>query len=87
MSHSQTVTLAEDTAVGFMLYDSDATDLDLGIHGKLHYAITAGNPGNVQFVIDENDGRVFVGSFLDFDTAPLSYTLTLTVYDNDGQVT
>ena len=30
--------------------------------------------------------QVSVGSFLDYDTAPTSYTLTLTVYDDDGAV-
>ena len=80
--NSSTVTLKENIAVGSAIYNANATDLDAGEHGDLLYAIAEGNPDDSTFLIDSDTGLVTVGRSLDYDTAPSTYTLNITVIDN-----
>ncbi|KAK3101524.1 hypothetical protein FSP39_004214, partial [Pinctada imbricata] len=73
-----THSLAEDTAVGALVFTVTAQDDD--IDTVISYSITGGNDGS--FVIDSSAGSIFLAKFLDRETTP-SYTLTLTA--NNGQ--
>lgn len=62
------------------MFDANATDLDTGLDGQLEYTITGGLNGGIDFTIDLQEGRVFVGAELDRETRDL-YVLNLTVKD------
>ncbi|GFO15617.1 protocadherin fat 4, partial [Plakobranchus ocellatus] len=82
-SSSDSVSIEEDTPVGTLVYDANATDTDSGSDGTITYRIASGVPGN-EFIIDESTGRLFVGSMLDFDTAPTSYSIIVEAEDGAG---
>ncbi|KAK2158072.1 hypothetical protein LSH36_178g06015 [Paralvinella palmiformis] len=83
-STTTSVVLAEDTPVGTLIYDGNATDADSGAPGVLKYYLVSGDPSGSTFLIDPDSGKLVLGSYLDYDTSPQSYTLTLDVYDNSG---
>lgn len=62
------------------MFDANATDSDTGLDGQLEYTITGGLNGGIDFTIDLQEGRVFVGAELDRETRDL-YVLNLTVTD------
>ena len=62
------------------MFDANATDSDTGLDGQLEYTITGGLNGGIDFTIDLQEGRVFVGAELDRETRDL-YVLNLTVND------
>ena len=65
---------------GSQVFDANATDSDTGLDGQLEYTITGGLNGGIDFTIDLQEGRVFVGAELDRETRDL-YVLNLTVKD------
>ena len=65
---------------GSKVFDANATDSDTGLHGQLEYSITGGLNGGIDFTMDLQEGRVFVGAELDRETRDL-YVLNLTVKD------
>ena len=65
---------------GSRVFDANATDSDTGLHGQLEYSITGGLNGGIDFSMDLQEGRVFVGAELDRETRDL-YVLNLTVKD------
>ena len=73
------IMLAESAGQGHVVARVRALDVDSSSpNNQVSYAITAGNTGNV-FDIDDNGAiTVASGATLDFDTAPTSYTLTIT---------
>ncbi|KAJ7379361.1 hypothetical protein OS493_016595 [Desmophyllum pertusum] len=62
------------------VFDANATDSDTGPHGQLDYSITSGLNGGIDFAMNLQAGRVFVGAELDRETRDL-YVLNLTVKD------
>ena len=54
-----------------------------GSDGTVTYSITSGVTGN-EFIIDSSTGQLYVGSQLDFDTAPTSYALIISAEDGAG---
>ena len=62
------------------MFDANATDSDTGLDGQLEYTITGGLNGGIDFTIDLQEGRVFVGAELDREIRDL-YVLNLTVKD------
>lgn len=62
------------------MFNANATDSDTGLDGQLEYTITGGLNGGIDFTIDLQEGRVFVGAELDRETRDL-YVLNLTVKD------
>lgn len=62
------------------MFNANATDSDTGLDGQLEYTITGGLNGGIDFTIDLQEGRVFVGAELDRETKDL-YVLNLTVKD------
>lgn len=62
------------------MFNANATDSDTGLDGQLEYTITSGLNGGIDFTIDLQEGRVFVGAELDRETRDL-YVLNLTVKD------
>ncbi|CAD5114116.1 DgyrCDS3263 [Dimorphilus gyrociliatus] len=78
------LTLQEDTPVGTVIYDTNATDSDTGAYGIMRYGIVSGNPSDSTFVMDPVTGKLSVSQILDYDTSPNSYTLNVSVYDNQG---
>ncbi|XP_012943596.1 protocadherin Fat 4 [Aplysia californica] len=75
--------IAEDTAVGTLVYDANATDSDSGTHGTITYSIDSGVTGS-EFILDSGTGELFVGSALDFDVAPASYAIVIKATDGGG---
>lgn len=65
---------------GSQVFNANATDSDTGLHGQLEYFITSGLNGGIDFTMDLQEGRVFVGAELDRETRDL-YVLNLTVKD------
>ena len=63
------------------MFDANATDSDTGLDGQLEYTITGGLNEGIDFTIDLQEGRVFVGAELDRETRDL-YVLNLTVKDS-----
>lgn len=62
------------------MFNANATDSDTGLDGQLEYTITGGLNGGIDFTIDLQEGRIFVGAELDRETRDL-YVLNLTVKD------
>ena len=65
---------------GSQVFDANATDSDTGLQGQLEYSITGGLNGGIDFTVDLQSGRVYVGAELDRETRDL-YVLNLTVKD------
>ncbi len=82
---SATVTIDEDIPVGILIYDANATDADANTAGVLKYAIESGDPEGFLFLMDTDTGKITLGSYLDYDTSPQSYTLNVSVQDNAGE--
>ena len=86
MGFIQTVLVSRDRNAaiklfpGSQVFDANATDSDTGLHGQLEYFITGGLNGGIDFTVDLQEGRVFVGAGLDRETRDL-YVLNLTVKD------
>ncbi|CAH1802941.1 unnamed protein product, partial [Owenia fusiformis] len=77
--YTRTVSILENIPIGSSIYTAVATD---GDHDSLAYSITRGNSlNNSTFIIDFATGEVKVGSYLDYDTNPQRYTLTISVSD------
>ncbi|MDA7635088.1 cadherin domain-containing protein, partial [Alphaproteobacteria bacterium] len=80
-NHDAAVDLAEDTAAGVTIATVTATDAN---SDTLIYAITAGDDDGL-FTIDASGNiALATGKAVDFETAPNSYTLTVTVSDGKG---
>ncbi|KAK0049843.1 protocadherin Fat 4 [Biomphalaria pfeifferi] len=79
---SLTKTIPEDTAVGTLIFDADASDLDKGMQGKITYDIVSGVTSN-EFVINSATGQLYIGSALDFDAGPRSYSIIVRATDGD----
>ena len=72
--------ISEAVQVGFPLGTLQATDLDLGLAGRVaEYNLTDGNIDNVFNI--SNSGRLTVAQSLDFDTQPSSYLLVASATD------
>lgn len=74
-----TVSVAENAAVGTSVLDIDATDADHGIDGVFRFSITSGAQG--KFSINPITGLVNVSGALDIETKN-SYTLVITAKDS-----
>ena len=74
------LSVQEDTAPGTLLTSVSASDLDVGIHGRLSYCILNGNIGN-RFRISETGGAIHLSKELDYDNGPRNYNLDILVYD------
>ncbi|XP_055958239.1 protocadherin Fat 4 [Patella vulgata] len=72
--------VAEDKAIGTLMFTVAATDADSGNNGRLTYTITNGNT-NTDFKLDANAGVLQINKQLDRETTQ-SYTLQITVSDN-----
>ena len=68
--------IREDDAVGNVIVRVEASDLDDGLNGDLHYSITKGNPKQAEgsssgaappFSIDSDTGDISVASPLDYE--------------------
>ncbi|XP_067685434.1 protocadherin Fat 4-like [Haliotis asinina] len=75
---SSTEVVPENSVVGHVVIDLDATDTDSGPDGQLTYSIISGSLG--KFVIDPSTGVVTVGDVLDAESVS-SYTLTIQATD------
>ncbi|GFS14234.1 protocadherin Fat 4 [Elysia marginata] len=76
--------ISEETPVGTLVYDANATDTDTGnSDGTITYSISSGVTGN-EFTIDSATGQLYVGSQLDFDQAPTSYAIIISAQDGAG---
>ena len=53
------------------------------MHGTVTYSIVSGVP-NQEFVINPTNGQLFVGSQLDFDVAPIQYSVIIKATDGAG---
>ncbi|CAL1540461.1 unnamed protein product [Lymnaea stagnalis] len=80
---STTKSIPEDTSVGTLIFDADATDIDAGNDGKITYSIASG-VSNYEFVIDSSTGELYVGSQLDYDTSPNTYSIIIKATDGAG---
>ncbi|XP_059146713.1 cadherin-23-like isoform X2 [Physella acuta] len=80
---SLTKEIPEDTPVGTLVFDADASDLDGGMQGQIVYSIESGVSNN-DFVLDPTTGRLYVGSSLDFDQGPKSYSIIIRATDGAG---
>lgn len=60
------VTIAENISVGSNVVTVSASDKDVGVNGKMSYAIAGGNDGG-WFTIGKDDGIVKIKKELDFD--------------------
>ena len=78
-SNVVSVTISEDAAIGTLLLNVAARDLDQGVNGELRYAITDGDV-NGHFGIDPVSGNLSVRSLLDYEQTQ-SYSLRVTVRD------
>ena len=70
------VSISEAVPVGHSAVQVVATDGDTGTNAEIEYSIPGGNIGNV-FSINPLSGEITVTRSLDFDSPPLSYTLTV----------
>ena len=70
------VTISEAVPVGHSAVQVVATDGDTDTNAEIEYSILEGNTGNV-FSINPQSGEITVTRSLDFDSPPLSYTLTV----------
>ncbi|KAH9503770.1 hypothetical protein Btru_066586 [Bulinus truncatus] len=80
---SMTKTIAEDLPVGTLIFDADASDMDKGMQGRITYEIASGVPSD-DFVIDSANGKLYVGSLLDFDAGPKNYSIIIRAVDGDS---
>lgn len=79
---SYTALVAENAAIGTLVSNVTATDLDVGsVYGLVTYAITSGNSEEM-FTIRPTDGLVFVKRPLDRETKD-SYSLIIEASDQD----
>ena len=60
------VQIAENTTIGQVIFDVDATDIDQGDHSKLIYSILGGDLGD--FVINPTSGAITVNQPLDAES-------------------
>jgi VCBS repeat-containing protein len=74
--NAHTVTFAENTALGTVIANVDATDVDSPL---LTYSITGGNEAG-RFAIDSATGVITLAAALDYETTT-SYTLAIQVSD------
>ena len=77
--------IREDDAVGNVIVRVEASDLDDGLNGDLHYSITKGNPkgpsgGSPPFSIDPDTGDISVASPLDYEAVKV-YNLVVEATD------
>ena len=80
--------IREDDAVGNVIVRVEASDLDDGLNGDLHYSITKGNPkqegegssGAPPFSIDPDTGDISVASPLDYEAVKV-YNLVVEATD------
>ena len=79
-----TVTVDEDAAMGHEVVQVVASDIDTNT--TLTYNITAGNEAG-HFSIDESDGTISVAAALDFEVAPMEYTLKVEASDGTNSNT
>ncbi|PVD25347.1 hypothetical protein C0Q70_15847 [Pomacea canaliculata] len=75
--------LLETTAVGTVVYHTNATDSDVGKGSAVTYSIPAGNT-NDDFFCYSTTGDIIVWNSLDYDTPPQTYNLTVTATDDGG---
>ena len=59
------------------------TDSDSGDHGTITYSIESGVTGS-EFIINPQTGQLYVGSSLDFDIAPITYSIIIKATDGAG---
>ncbi|XP_077869084.1 protocadherin Fat 4-like [Saccoglossus kowalevskii] len=81
---SYSALLDEDTPVGTVVFDVDATDADINENADLTYALTSGNDLG-HFTIDQDTGIITVEQLLDRETVD-AYNMIVTVTD-DGTPT
>ncbi|XP_046548571.1 LOW QUALITY PROTEIN: protocadherin Fat 4-like [Haliotis rubra] len=75
---SSTETVPENSVVGHVVIDLDATDNDSGPDGQVTYSIISGSLG--KFIIDPSTGVVTVSDVLDAESVS-SYTVTIQATD------
>ncbi|XP_046571396.1 cadherin-23-like, partial [Haliotis rubra] len=75
---SSTETVPENSVVGHVVIDLDATDSDSGPDGQVTYSIISGSLG--KFIIDPSTGVVTVSDVLDAESVS-SYTVTIQASD------
>jgi hypothetical protein len=72
--------ISEFTPVNFIIFDIDATDLDVGVNAQLTYTIALWNTDS-DFKIDSGSGIIMVAKALDHERTT-SYHLKIIVSDN-----
>ena len=77
-----TAEIPENAAMNTMVAQVGAIDVDAG--DNVTYEITNGNTGNAFSIDNRGVIRVADASALDYDTAPNTYTLTVTATDGTG---
>ncbi|XP_071083745.1 protocadherin Fat 4-like [Haliotis cracherodii] len=75
---SSTEIVPEDSVLGHVVIDLDATDPDSGLDGQVTFSIISGSLG--KFVVDSSTGIVRVSDVLDAESV-LSYTVTVQATD------
>ncbi|XP_046358556.2 protocadherin Fat 4-like [Haliotis rufescens] len=75
---SSTEIVPENSVLGHVVIDLDATDTDSGLDGQVTYSIISGSLG--KFVVDSSTGIVRVSDVLDAESV-LSYTVTIQATD------
>ena len=77
-SLSSTKTVPENSGIGFLIIDLDASDADDGVDGDIYYKITPGITG--KFAVDQITGEVTLAGSLDREKTD-SYVVEITVSD------
>ncbi|XP_072941019.1 cadherin-87A [Epargyreus clarus] len=72
----------ENSPIGTMIGEVQATDKDYGIFGEIEYSLTGF--GSNMFKTDKNSGGLYVAQALDYETQK-SYSLTLIAKDGGGK--
>nr|XP_006825997.1 PREDICTED: protocadherin Fat 4-like [Saccoglossus kowalevskii] len=81
---SYSESIPEDSYIGLVVCDVDATDEDIGANARLSYSFSSGNELG-HFAIDTDTGIITIDSELDHE-AVVSYVLAVTVSDNGTPV-
>ncbi|XP_064602244.1 protocadherin Fat 4-like [Liolophura sinensis] len=87
MVTNSSVTIAEDTPIGTVIFTASATDNDTATSDNIVYSIITDSTPASPFFISSLTGNVQVSSALDFDTGPTVYVLEILAQENHGSGT
>ncbi len=79
------INLREDAGDGAVVFQANATDLDLGVNGEVIYILVEGQYSD-KFRIDDETGEIFVNGDrqFDFESGVRTIILTVRAMDNAG---